>query len=549
MTDRATPDLPISVIVPLYRAEEYYARLGETLAGQGAREVVVVIDDDSQPGAVKAVLDAVPNLRLLRTTGGIGTSAARNKGAEAATQPWVTFLDQDDWWDPGFLARLFERENDGILGYDNLLWSAAEGTPTALGETVFERAGWDRPRVGPAESTALLDGFPMLKLLLRREIFHSVGGYRDVYAVEDFDLVWRLVASGRHIDLVEDPAGNYLLQPDSTTNRVRTDREAFERAQRSWVRIWFDMARAEGLARGVRLTCLRKSATITARIGLRFARRILLERRLPAEPSPGPEQDRRRPPKPLLRMRQLLDLAGTVSRLGLSAGDRARLGLAVLSLPLRGRAGLSTAGVFRLRIAPRGFAVADRSDFNVMVETLVANDFDLPLGSPQTIVDAGAHAGLFSLYLHDRFPDARIIAAEPAPSTFRRLSRNVAGIAAISPHELALAAEESSGRFRENELSWGSALAEDGDVEVSTVTLRGLLDRSGLAEVDLLKIDIEGAEWAVFESERDLAGAAHVIGELHCDPTDASSFFQRFPNYSVSVLRVFPRSQLFHMSR
>jgi glycosyltransferase involved in cell wall biosynthesis len=269
----------VSVVVPLYQAKSYYTRLATSLAPQEAGEIIAVVDDGSPPAQVEALLSEIPKLRVLTTSGGIGTAAARNLGAEKATQEWITFLDQDDWWDPGFLHQLLGVSNHGIVAYNNYLWQEDGEEVVPMNETVFEHARWTRTRVGPEESALLLDGFPMLKLLLKRKSFLSVGGYRDIYAVEDFDLVWRLIASGRYIDLVDTPAGNYTLHAHSTTSQVGRDRLAYERAQRSWLRIWSDMARTGSLPAQVRRECARKSISVAARMAARRVRTALLPAR------------------------------------------------------------------------------------------------------------------------------------------------------------------------------------------------------------------------------------------------------------------------------
>ncbi len=70
------------------------------------------------------------------------------------------------------------------------------------------------------------------------------------------------------------------------------------------------------------------------------------------------------------------------------------------------------------------------------------------------IIDIGANLGLFSLVLRDRFPERRIIAFEPAPSTFAALSRNAARNGAVNMEcrQLAVSDRDGTTRFvmREN---------------------------------------------------------------------------------------------------
>jgi hypothetical protein len=52
---------------------------------------------------------------------------------------------------------------------------------------------------------------------------------------------------------------------------------------------------------------------------------------------------------------------------------------------------------------------------------------------------------------------------------------------------------------------------------VRGITLDSLLDERGIDRVDLLKINVEGAEYAILASLRDPGRIRYVLGELHGD--------------------------------
>jgi hypothetical protein len=60
-------------------------------------------------------------------------------------------------------------------------------------------------------------------------------------------------------------------------------------------------------------------------------------------------------------------------------------------------------------------------------------------------------------------------------------------------------------------------LADKGNIEVDSVTLEGFLKLAGVARVDLVKLDIEGAEFAMFEAARDetLSRIGQLTVEFH----------------------------------
>jgi FkbM family methyltransferase len=130
--------------------------------------------------------------------------------------------------------------------------------------------------------------------------------------------------------------------------------------------------------------------------------------------------------------------------------------------------------------------------------------FDVP-GKVRVIIDAGANIGLTSLYFANRFPEARIVAIEPEEENFRMLRKNVQGYRSIVAIHAALWNEEgelsvglpdaSTGASGE----WAFVTTEGGSGKrVKAITLRSLMDRFGMPHIDILKVDIEGAEVEVF---------------------------------------------------
>ncbi|KAF4956264.1 hypothetical protein FSARC_11620 [Fusarium sarcochroum] len=61
-------------------------------------------------------------------------------------------------------------------------------------------------------------------------------------------------------------------------------------------------------------------------------------------------------------------------------------------------------------------------------------------------IDAGANIGMFSMYMKKRFPNAKILAFEPAPSNYTILRRNLAfhSLSGVETHKCALGAKEAT---------------------------------------------------------------------------------------------------------
>ncbi len=153
-------------------------------------------------------------------------------------------------------------------------------------------------------------------------------------------------------------------------------------------------------------------------------------------------------------------------------------------------------------------------------------DFELPV-SPKVIVDVGANIGLASVFYANKYPSARVLAIEPEASNFRMLAKNTAPYSNVTAIRAALwkeSCEVAISNPNDDPWSfWGFRTAdlgrspEPGQCQsVRAATLDELLKENGVDVVDLLKLDIEGAEKEVFESSATWIGRVGAIAiEVH----------------------------------
>lgn len=146
-----------------------------------------------------------------------------------------------------------------------------------------------------------------------------------------------------------------------------------------------------------------------------------------------------------------------------------------------------------------------------------------PEVQPRVIWDIGGNIGSASVYLAQRFPEARIHAFEPVPSNFALLEKNVAGLN-VTPHNLALGAEDGELEIADSDcpLNFGGfSFHYSGAHPVGATRVRmarpETLIAQGVPPPDLIKIDTEGAEWDILTSipEDVLSRVQWIIGELH----------------------------------
>jgi FkbM family methyltransferase len=211
-----------------------------------------------------------------------------------------------------------------------------------------------------------------------------------------------------------------------------------------------------------------------------------------------------------------------VSRLAAGGTSRAKLLVLGAFRPLRDRV-LPVRDVrVRLRYGrtETAWTVGPSSDLDVLNEVLVLAVYETALpAEPATILDLGSHAGTSLLFWRERFPQARIVGVEPDPVTFQRLRRNVDELGVELRH-VALAERDGPVDFFPARQGWVSGLWGTGEpVRAQGRTLGSLIAEIG--PVDLLKVDIEGAERFLL-GDPALREVGAIVGEYH-DSGDAGA--------------------------
>lgn len=167
------------------------------------------------------------------------------------------------------------------------------------------------------------------------------------------------------------------------------------------------------------------------------------------------------------------------------------------------------------------------SDLRTFLHVIVARGYEFPFAlDPRSVVDAGANIGLSAVYFATKYPSAHVIALEPDADNFKLLCENTKNYKQVVPVQAALWWREGTVQlvdpgqgewaFRVGGLQGPSPVREAGVATVPSVTITQLLDRFDVQTVDLLKMDIEGAEREVLHHSVDWIGQVSAIAiELH----------------------------------
>lgn len=103
--------IQISIIVPVYNAEQYLSKCIESIIVQTYKNWELLLIDDGSPDNSGEICDEYAKrdnrIRVFHKSNG-GVSSARNLGLEMALGEWVTFVDADDWISNNFIENLYK---------------------------------------------------------------------------------------------------------------------------------------------------------------------------------------------------------------------------------------------------------------------------------------------------------------------------------------------------------------------------------------------------------------------------------------------------------
>lgn len=198
-------------------------------------------------------------------------------------------------------------------------------------------------------------------------------------------------------------------------------------------------------------------------------------------------------------------------------------------LPLRGKVRTlrysTNRSPFFVRIGSSDASVAEE----IFVRDVYAAVTSLPLGELKVIVDLGANVGATLVHWINRYPHAKLVAVEPDPDNLSIARKNAAAAggdvtlvqACISDKAGTVSLDRAH-----DACAYRMADATEGGLVVPAMTMDQLLDQNVPAQmdVDLLKIDIEGAEQAVFANCRSwIKRVRALVIELH-EPYSSEMF-------------------------
>ncbi len=167
------------------------------------------------------------------------------------------------------------------------------------------------------------------------------------------------------------------------------------------------------------------------------------------------------------------------------------------------------------------------SDIFTLNQVFTFNEYELPVSldiGPKLIIDAGANVGYTSVWFANAFPGAKIVAIEPEENNFDVLKDNTkaysniqllyGGVWYAKKYLKVLTEDKNNKRLPYH--SFRVSEVEQGKEAIKAYGVNDLLELSNQSQIDILKIDVEGAEKEIFAKNLSWLSKTNIIVvELH----------------------------------
>lgn len=183
----------ISVIIPFYNREKLLSRAIESVLLQNDPSCEIIAVDDGSLDQGAAIARSYQGVILIQTRNS-GVSAARNRGIRASTGGYIAFLDSDDQWLPGKLARdrdFIENNPQIRIFQSNEIW-------VRHGVRVNSMRKHQKRRGDIFSESLEMCMISPSSAVMRRDLFDEYGYFDEKLPVcEDYDLWLRICVKER----------------------------------------------------------------------------------------------------------------------------------------------------------------------------------------------------------------------------------------------------------------------------------------------------------------------------------------------------------------
>ena len=209
----------LSIVVPVYGVENYLEKCVDSLRKQTLEDIEIILVDDGSKDRCPEMCDDFAKkdsrIKVIHKLNG-GISDARNEGVQAATTPYIIFIDSDDEAKPTMCEVLYRHITDKDVDIVTALVDEVKD-----GQIVGDQSSFEERRISGEE--ALFDllsgnGITMYAYskIYKKHLLDDIK-YPKGKIYEDAFTTPYLIASCRQVYVISDRLVNYVRRNDSIT--------------------------------------------------------------------------------------------------------------------------------------------------------------------------------------------------------------------------------------------------------------------------------------------------------------------------------------------
>ena len=210
----------ISVVVPIYKVEEYINKCLDSIINQTYKNLEIILVDDGSPDNCGKICDDYvkkdKRIKVIHKING-GLSDARNKGIEKAKGEYITFIDSDDYIEKEYVELLYktiiEEDSDIAIGSHTVLYETGMELKKATGEKTLLTPKKVLERILYDDNIDYSAWAKLYKIELFKKIKYPKGRL-----FEDAATTYKLIDSSKKIAINSKSIYNYIIRNNSITN-------------------------------------------------------------------------------------------------------------------------------------------------------------------------------------------------------------------------------------------------------------------------------------------------------------------------------------------
>ncbi|HRD72846.1 MAG TPA: glycosyltransferase family 2 protein [Aquimonas sp.] len=210
MSKDAAPERCVSAIVVTHHSDSVLMKSLHALERQPELKDIFVVDNGSQPSPIVPTRLGELRIELRCNIDNPGFAVACNQGAAAALSEYLLFVNPDCFLHDGALTAMLEvfeqKSNVGVVsgflleadGSPQVQARRLDPTPERLWSALRDGRQTLHPATTGANGVEQVEAVSGALMLMRRDVFHALGGFDTGYRLhfEDLDLCRRLRQQG-----------------------------------------------------------------------------------------------------------------------------------------------------------------------------------------------------------------------------------------------------------------------------------------------------------------------------------------------------------------